>query len=296
MIRRIALVVAVLGAVAPLCGQTPEQKQATVKFLQQLQAPDGGFAPVPQDSRVDQVPRGSLRATSSALRALKYFGGKPLDLASAAKFIHSCYDAKSGAFSDQPSGKPDVFSTAVGLMAVAEAGLPMKEYSPACLEYLAKNATEFEDIRIAAAGFETAKSQPAIGDRWRKDLLAKAHKDGTFGEGAAKPRATGGTAVTILRLGGELAHADRILETLNHGQNADGGWGKDDSGASDLETSYRVMRCYHMLKSKPKDVAKLRGFIASCRSDDGGYGVKPGQAANVGGVYFAGIILHWLGE
>jgi hypothetical protein len=55
------------------------------------------------------------------------------------------------------------------------------------------------------------------------------------------------------------------------------------------------MRCFHMLGDVP-DVKKLRGFIARCRNDDGGYSVTPGPGAksSVGGTYFAGIILHWL--
>ena len=47
---------------------------------------------------------------------------------------------------------------------------------------------------------------------------------------------------------------------------------------SDLETCYRVMRCYHMLNSKPNVATNWRMFIAGCRNDDGGYGVAPGKS------------------
>src|SRR5437016_14464970 len=107
-----------------LVAQTPEQKKATVKYLQELQCPDGGFHPQAVDPRLDQVPKGSLRATSSALRALKYFGGQAKDKTAAAKFVTNCNDSKAGAFADTPNGKPDVFTTAVGLMAAAELGIP----------------------------------------------------------------------------------------------------------------------------------------------------------------------------
>ena len=98
-----------------LPAQTPEQKKATIKFLQDLQVSDGGFVPAPVDGRVDQNPRGSVRATSGAVRALKYFGGEPKDKKAAAKFVQGCWDAQTGSFSDAPGGKGDVFTTAVGL-------------------------------------------------------------------------------------------------------------------------------------------------------------------------------------
>src|SRR5262245_23648864 len=114
-----------------LPAQTPEQKKATVKFVQELQVADGGFTPTPTDGRLDQNPHGSLRATTAGLRALKYFGGEANDKRAAAKFVQSCWDKSSGSFSDQPGGKADVFTTAVGLMAVKELGLPMNEYRDA---------------------------------------------------------------------------------------------------------------------------------------------------------------------
>src|SRR5438477_9068070 len=118
-----------------LPAQTPEQKKATVKFVQELQVSDGGFIPTPNDGRLDQNPHGSLRATTAALRALKYFGGAANDKKAAAKFVAACWDKQSGSFSDRPGGKGDVFTTAVGLMAVAELGLPMNDYRDAALKF-----------------------------------------------------------------------------------------------------------------------------------------------------------------
>src|SRR5438876_441574 len=85
---------------AILPAQTPEQKQATVKFLQELQVADGGFVPAAVDGRLDQNPKGGLRATSAALRALKYFGGAPNDKKAATQFVEKCWDAKAGCFAD----------------------------------------------------------------------------------------------------------------------------------------------------------------------------------------------------
>ena len=66
----------VLGLVvwlAPALAQAPtaEQKKATVAYVQSLQKENGGFA---ADRRPDSP--ATLPATSSALRALKYFGGE----------------------------------------------------------------------------------------------------------------------------------------------------------------------------------------------------------------------------
>ena len=285
----------ILSWALPLWGQTPEQKQSTVKWLQELQVADGGFIPAPVDARLDTNPKGGLRATSSALRALKYFGGSPKDKSAAAKFVASCYDATSGGFADQPGGKPDVFSTAVGLMASVEVGVKPESVEKS-VTFMAENAKDFEEIRIAAAGMEAVGQLAPHAERWRRYLQGRANQDSSFGQGSEKPRATGGTVVAILRLGGKVEHPDKVIEILNQGQNKDGGFGKDDTGASDLESSYRITRCHHMLNAKPARVDALKDFIAKCRNADGGYGVQPGKPSTVSGTYFAGIILHWLGE
>ena len=63
---------------------------------------------------------------------------------------------------------------------------------------------------------------------------------------------------------------------------------------SDLESTYRVMRAFAMMKEQPADAAKLRGFIARCRAKAGGYGERPGELPTVTGTYFAAIVTHWL--
>src|SRR5260221_1650071 len=190
----------VLLLLAPmLAAQTPEQKKATVKFVQEQQAPDGGFLAAPTGTR------GSLRATVAGLRALKYFGGEAKDRDAAVKFAKSCWDARSGSFSDQLGGKGDAASTALGLMVLAELKLPMDEYREAAVKFMAENAKEFEEKRMAAAGMEAAGKRSPAARQWLMDLQAAANPDGSYGNGSEVARATGGTVSIVLRLGGKPA-------------------------------------------------------------------------------------------
>ncbi len=292
--RRLILVLVSVGVGChPAWGQTPEAKQATVAFLQALQRPDGGFLPAPA---TQQETRSSLRATSAAVQALHYFGGRPRDQARAAQFARKCFDASSGGFADRPGGKPDVILTAVGLIAVGKLDLPRQDVVDPAINYLVEHAKTFEEIRMAAAGLEAVGKRSSKNAAWLAQLAKLRNADGTFGKGQGQIRATGSAVAAILRLGGTVEYRDHVLQVLKNGQRPDGGYGKEDMAGSDLETSYRVVRSLVMLKAKPADVAKLRAFIARCRNADGGYGVTPGQRSTVAGTYFAGTLLHWLAD
>jgi prenyltransferase beta subunit len=289
--KRILLVL--LVASVPLLAirsQTSDEKAATVAFVQKLQQADGGFIPAPGAKTKD-----SLRTTSTALRALKYFGGEPKDATKLPTFVGLHFDKTTGAFADLANSNPDVFSTAVGLMAVAQLKLPTEPYLEPAMKYLSDNAKSFEDIRIAAAGFEAIGKKAPKADEWIKEIVKTRNADGTYGKGTGVARATGSAVAAILRLGGTIEMRDNVVKAMKAGQRADGGFGKEESPGSDLETTYRVMRAFHMMKEKP-DEAKLRAFIAKCRNADAGYSVAPGQDSNVSGVYFAGILMYWLDQ
>ncbi len=288
--KRIVLLVAAFLIAAPVFGQTAEQKKATIAYLQKLQNKDGSFRPSAA------VETSSLRATSSALRALKYFGGEVPDRAAAAEFVKKCHDKASGGFVDTPGGKPDVAVTAVGLMALVELKIPTEPYEAGAIKYLGENVKTFEEIRIAVAGFEAIGKMAPENEKWLKQiedakLLSDVKPDGV-------PRIMGSAVVAMMRMGFKPGEPIRmnVLFELNAGQRKDGGFGKEGVSGSDLESSYRVMRCFHMLKQQPMSAAKLREFVAKCRNDDGGYGVAPGEKSAVGSTYFASIILHWLDE
>lgn len=283
-----------LVVLAPACAETPDQKKATVVYLQALQTKEGGFLPAAPNP-ADKAAKPTLRATSGASRALKYFGGEPKDKAGAVQFVKDCFDKPSGGFSDEPKGKADVTSTAVGLMALVELKIPTEEYSGPAIKYMEANAKEFEEIRLSAAGLEAVGKKTAKADEWLKELTKNRNEDGTYGKGDSRARDTGGIVVAIMRLGGKAEPQDEIIKALKAGQREDGGFGKGGEKGSDLETSYRVMRAFHMLKQNP-DTDKLRALITKCRNKDGGYGMAPGKESAVSSTYFAGIILHWLDE
>jgi hypothetical protein len=174
--------------------------------------------------------------------------------------------------------------------------LPVDPYAAAVIKYLDEHSKTFEEIRLTAASFEALGRRPPHADAWLAEVAKLRHADGTYGKDDGIARDTGGAVCAVLRLGGKVAHPDNVLKVLNAGQRRDGGFGKAGAEGSDLETSYRIARAFHMLKTQPQGADRLRAFIARCRNDDSGYGVAPGQPSNASGCYYASIILHWLDE
>jgi prenyltransferase beta subunit len=301
MKRMTAIALSTLLFLPAARGQTPEEKKATIAYLRNLQTKQGGFRaakPNPGGNGDRAEDRPGLRATNAALRALKYFGGEAPDYRAAARFLRSCFHQSSGGFSnsDSPSARPDVVTTAVGLMGVVELKMPAEKFTAKAVQYLENNAKSFEEIRMAAAGLEGVKRRPAKARDWLREVRKLRHSDGTYGKGGGVARETGSAVVTVLRLGGKVEHPGAVVKALRKGQRKDGGFGKEGQTGSDLETTYRVMRAFVMLKARPADVAAVRHFVARCRNRDGGYGVAPGKGSTVSGTYFASIVLKWSGE
>jgi prenyltransferase beta subunit len=187
-----------------------------------------------------------------------------------------------------------VLTTAVGLMAVKELNLKEPLYQTKPRGYLCSHAKSFEEVRLAAAALESLRARCEQADRWITDIKAKRNPDGTYGKGRGAARYTAGAVVTLLRLGAAVDHPDKVLKVLQDGQRPDGAWGTAEEEGSDLETTYRVMRAFVMLKAKPHDVRACQRFLSRCRQDNGSYAVRPGQTGNMASTYFAGIVLHWL--
>lgn len=279
---------------APIFAQSAEEKKASIQFLTALQQRDGGFIPAPPDRRVDVTPQSSLRATSGAIRAIRYLGGEVPNKDKALAFVKSCRNADSGAFSDTPGGRGELAATAVGMMALAE--LEPATSQEKSVRFLVQKAKNFEDRRLAVAGMEAAKMFAPEVREWIDAVNKDRNPDGTYGKDAGVARDTGGVVAMILRSGNTLPDDQRkaVVTALQAGQRPDGGFGKAEAKDSDPETTYRVMRAFHLLKESPKDVAKLKEFVAKCRNPDGGYGPAPGQPSTVSGTYYAAVIGYWL--
>jgi hypothetical protein len=275
--------------------QTEPEKRQTIAYLNKLQTKTGGFMASLSPDEAKRVP--SLRATSAALRAYRYFEGEVPHKDKVVEFVKSCYIKETGAFADQPGkGNADVFSTASGLMAVVELKIPQTDYLEA-IDFFDKNVKIFDELRIAVAGLESIGKQLPRSERLKmligdinNTLEVVREKEG------AKPlvRMTGSMIVTLLRLGEKIPEQATMTKILLDGQMRDGGFAKENVEKSDLESTYRVERALMMLKTAPKDVEAMRSFVAKCRNEDGGYGVQPGAPSSVSATYFASIVLHWL--
>ncbi|HEX3314024.1 MAG TPA: prenyltransferase/squalene oxidase repeat-containing protein, partial [Gemmataceae bacterium] len=281
--RRIGLVLVLLTSAAVRADEAADRRQ-TIAYVRTLQDEGGGFRPTARGTP-------GLRATIAAVRSLHYLGADLPHRYDAAKFVASCFDPKTGGFADTPGGKVDVFTTSVGLMSVVALRIPSERYAEPASRYLSAKAKGFEDIRIAVAGFEAIEKSPPKSAEWLAEVKRPQNADGTFGSGTGKARDTGGAVVALLRMGVKIESPEPILAALRAGQRPSGGFGKADAG-EDLDSSYRILRCFAMLKAQPAHVDALRTFIAKCRNEDGGYGVAPGHPSNVGGVYYAAIIGH----
>jgi len=275
-----------------------EAKKATLKWVLAQEDPNGGFYLAPQDPKVDSIPRPSLRATNGAVRAIKYLGAEVPNKDKHAAFVLKCYDPATGTFAE-PGGKADVASTSIGVMAAAELGIPHDKYAKA-MDYLKENAKTFEDVRIGAAAVEAwgVKDSPFKLDAWHEIATKDVPKElPPFKEGGA--RLIGSLTALIHRLGLQKESDSKpatIARLLDAGQLPDGGWCKQGETTSDIESTYRVMRAYMLLKQTPKDPKALREFVESHRNKDGGYATKPGDKSNMSGAYYAVIITKWLDE
>jgi len=289
--RRLALCVIVLSILAtPALAQKLDINdiENSIRYINDLQNTDGGFRPAATDNESD------LGAMNAALRAIKYFHprARPRNRDAMPEFVAKCYHASSGGFSSKPGREPDVRSTAMGLMVMAELKMDLKERGPAVTRYFAENSKTMADFYIAAAALNAAELPPPKNAKdWIAEFEKTGHADGTYGK---EPADTAGAVNTILRLGGSLKDPHATAHAIRSAQQDDGGFGKQGE-KSDLATTYRCMRALWMLKNPPNS-DRLHAFIARCRNDDGGYGVQPGQPSSVSGTYFAAIVMHWFEE
>lgn len=262
---------------------------ATVAYVSKLyDPPTGAFRVTPEG-------KPSLRASNGAVKILQALG-KPLpDPAKTKTFVVNCYDANAGTFAE-PGQKADVAINAVGVMVALELGVPKADIKGA-MDSLGRTAQTFEEVRIAAAAVEAwgVKECPFDLAPWAKIARDYMRTQQTVPGGPAEQaRAGGSVAAFYARLDLEVPNKNDFKKHLAAGQKPDGGYGPPGVSTSDLETTYRVLRALKLLDAKPAKADGVAAFVATCRNADGGYGVKPGEASSMSGVYYAVRIGAWL--
>ncbi len=264
-------------------GQSPAEFAETAAFAAAHQNKDGGFSELPGGPS-------SLGATNSGLRVLRHVGGSVPDVLACIRYVKSCRDA-SGGFAPAPGGKPDPIVTAVGLMAAAELKIADPEMIKSATEYMGANAKSFEQVRMAIAGLEAVSAKSPDFPRWLEQLQAMKNAQGTYGEGDELAFTTGGVAASILRMGMTLDDHAKIAATLKGAQQTDGAWSRG-KGASDLGSTYRILRALYMMGETPQ-VEPLLAYISARRRPDGGYAMTPGGKSSLGVSYLATIAIRW---
>jgi prenyltransferase beta subunit len=299
MMHRLAIVCVLVLPSLGFARDPVEQKRATIEFVTALQTPAGGFEGGPKDAKA------TLHSTIAAVRSLKYLTGKKAaeavpNFKQTAAFVMACFDPKSGGFADTPGGTPNVALTSIGVMVGVDLDIPKEKFAGA-MDYLKENAKTFEDVRIAAAAVEAwgVKDCPFDLKPWFAIADKALGPDGTAGNNDGIPRETASVIAMKLRLGiprRAMVNANKLDDVLQAGQWPDGGYGREGAKGSDLESTYRVMRAYMLMKERPKNRTGMREFIQRCRNKDGGYGVQPGEPSTASGVYFATIVAKWLDD
>ena len=281
--RRILTIGLLLLAASPGRAQTPAEMGQTADLIESRQNTDGGFG-------ASKGAKSSLGATSSAIRMLKYVGGSIPDIAACRAYVASCFDPETGGFTPEPGGKPGVGITASGLMAVGELGNATDAMIEGAIGYFGNEAKTFEEVRIAVAGLEAVKKPSPDFPRWIEQVNEGRNPDGTWGQGGSVARETGSRVAALLRMNAHPEHEAEVVAALKGGQRPDGGWSRDGT-ASDLETTYRVMRSLFMMKQSP-DLEALKSYLAKHRQQDGGYASAPGKDDG-GGTYYVTTVNRW---
>ncbi len=297
--RHLACVVLILACTAVLA-QTDHEKDRTLAFINSLRdAKTGAYA---VQAKPDTPLQPSVRACNGALRAKKYLGQPITDTKAMQQFVLGQYDAKTGTFSE-PGEATNPIITSIGLMAALELDSP-REPLAKVFDSLQTTAKSFEELRLVAAAIEAwgPKECPYKPEEYLKALAPFRLEYLNAEQAQAKPtesaRMVASVTASVLRVSSELTEKEAtwVPGCLLAGQRADGGWGQAGVVESDLDTTYRVMRSLSLLKLAPKEPARLRDFVQSCRKSNGGYGTTAKADPSLSGVYYAVMVEKWLKE
>lgn len=266
---------------------TFEERAATTRFLRGLKRADGGYASQATD------PKSGLHDTVSALKALRLLDADPDDPERTRAFVHSCSDMATGGFSESPAETPNVFSTAIGLIALRELGETegFESRAQRAMRFMSENAASAADHFMIIAAHEEGKLPDPVAPSSASFFRARRRQDGAFGESA---RYNAMASAALHRAREPVQHPEPVIRRLLGAQGPDGGFA-DRQGQSDVMTTYAVARALTLLKAMP-DIDGLSGYIAALRREEGGYTDTPNAPATAGATYEALSILRWTEE
>ncbi len=279
------------GLICLLFTGLPLDHTAEIRFVQKMQTPSGGFiTELPVNGTAAEP---TLRTTRTGIRALRLLGGEIPNRDALIRFLNGCYHEPSGGFSARPGLPPDPISTSVGLMIHKELSLPYDDIQQRALQYMDDQTSDFEQIRMVAPCLEELGVSVSNAHKWAGMIAGVRNSDGAYGSGPGKARTTALHAMAAIRLKQDV-NRDAVLSAMRQGQRADGGFGNDAEGSSDLESCYRVIRVFRRLDEFPDRTDDVLKFVALCRNDDGGFGRTPNEPSSLHGTYYATIIRLWL--
>ena len=192
-----------------------------------------------------------------------------------------------------PGGKPDVVTTAIGLMAASELKIADPAMIKAAVDYLGKNAKSFEEVRMAIAGLEAVHGTSPDFSEWNEMLQGMRNPDGTLGEGPGQAYATGGAGAAILRMGLKLDKRDAVVAALKAGQRPEGGWSKDDGPARPgRDLPHHAGPVHAAREARHRAIADVRRPLPPVRRQ---LREQAGRTRrSLGGTYTATIVIYWV--
>ncbi|OEH93834.1 ankyrin repeat domain-containing protein [Bacillus solimangrovi] len=259
------------------------QRETVVRFLHSLQTEQGGFKNTLHDPG---LPQPSL----SVIKALDFFGHTPHRPDDLFTYITSLYDKATGGFLDPSTGKPSVFSTAIGLLILHGIGAKgfLNDSVMRALAFMSEHATSCEEHFMLIGVIDECKVpfHPTSSILFFRQME---EEDGSFGNSVLYNAIA---ASALLRIKQPLKNPKTVKSLLLSGQVASGGFANEE-GKADLWTTYCVMRALDLLQVRPQITSLTNWIMEMC---DGHAFALPNQAANANTTYQCVSILNWICE
>jgi len=147
----------------------------------------------------------TLAATNAAMRALRYAGVELSDLSAQRRFLLSHFDESEAAFVETGAAGPDTMANAMGLMLMAELGLPENRRALAAKEWLVEHAASEDETYMALAGMAVMGVADELPATWLRDAMDLAQDDSATAYRRAR------AAISCMRCGLNLPSYERFV-------------------------------------------------------------------------------------